>query len=581
MRYFFRTGILAGCAILLLLYACTSAKNTDMILKNGKIITVNDSFAIAQAVAVENDRIIAVGTNAEIDRLTRKNTKVIDLQGRSVIPGLIDAHLHPESASLSELDGEIPDLHSIADLLAWIKSQAEKINENEWIIHPKLFFTRLNDMRQPSLEELDDAAPENPVFLNGSFGGMINTRAMKISGIDEKTNHPGIIRDKDTGVTTGFIRASAFRMLKLPGKRTLTYDQELDALEEMLHRYNSLGITSLGVGSGDMRTIEVYRDLHEQNRLTVRIFQNILFSPGRENSLKELLDSLPSSGCSTGSGDEWVRTGALKLILDGGILTGTAYLSEPWGDKAAGIFGIEDKNYRGILNLSRDEVKMTVLSALKNNWKFTAHATGSGTVDMLLDIFEEANMTTPVKGKRFSIIHGNFFSADAISKMAELDIYADMQAAWFYKDADAMIQILGEERIRTFHPYNTMLKAGVKINGGSDHMVKLDASTSINPYNPFLAMWSMVTRTTEKGTVILPDEAISREDALRIYTINNAFASFEEDIKGSIEPGKLADMAVLSEDILTCPDSRIKDIVSELTITGGRIVYSSGKLVNE
>ena len=126
-----------------------------------------------------------------------------------------------------------------------------------------------------------------------------------------------------------------------------------------------------------------------------------------------------------------------------------------------------------------------------------------------------------------------------------------------------------------------MLKAGVKINGGSDHMVKLDASTSINPYNPFLAMWSMVTRTTEKGTVILPDEAISREDALRIYTINNAFASFEEDIKGSIEPGKLADMAVLSEDILTCPDSRIKDIVSELTITGGRIVYSSGKLVNE
>jgi predicted amidohydrolase YtcJ len=141
MRYFFRTGILAGCAILLLLYACTSARNTDMILKNGKIITVNDSFAIAQAVAVENDRIIAVGTNAEIDRLTRKNTKVIDLQGRSVIPGLIDAHLHPESASLSELDGEIPDLHSIADLLAWIKSQAEKINENEWIIHPKLFFT--------------------------------------------------------------------------------------------------------------------------------------------------------------------------------------------------------------------------------------------------------------------------------------------------------------------------------------------------------------------------------------------------------------------------------------------------------
>jgi predicted amidohydrolase YtcJ len=136
--------------------------------------------------------------------------------------------------------------------------------------------------------------------------------------------------------------------------------------------------------------------------------------------------------------------------------------------------------------------------------------------------------------------------------------------------------ILGESRIKSFHPYNSLITAGIVVNGGSDHMVKWDANTSVNPYNPFLAMWTMITRTTEKGTVIMPDEAITREDALKMYTINNAYASFEESIKGSIEPGKLADIAVISDDILTCPLNRIKNIEAELTMLGGRIVYSSG-----
>ena len=165
--------------------------------------------------------------------------------------------------------------------------------------------------------------------------------------------------------------------------------------------------------------------------------------------------------------------------------------------------------------------------------------------------------------------------------MSELGVYADMQPAWFYKDADAMKYILGEERIQTFHPYRSLFAAGVMVNGGSDHMVKWDANTSVNPYNPFLAMWTMITRTTERGTVIVPEEAITREQALRMYTINNAYASKEESIKGSIEPGKLADMTVLSDDLLTCPVDHIKSIRSELTIVGGKIVYSSGEVTRQ
>jgi hypothetical protein len=163
--------------------------------------------------------------------------------------------------------------------------------------------------------------------------------------------------------------------------------------------------------------------------------------------------------------------------------------------------------------------------------------------------------------------------------MKKLGIYADMQPAWFYKDADAMKYILGEKRIENFHPYRSLIDGGVMVNGGSDHMVKIDDKESINPYNPFLAMWTTITRTTERGNVIMPSEAISRNEALKMYTVNNAYGSFEENRKGSIEPGKYADLVILTDDILTCQADSIKNIRSELTLLGGKVVYSSGKII--
>jgi len=163
--------------------------------------------------------------------------------------------------------------------------------------------------------------------------------------------------------------------------------------------------------------------------------------------------------------------------------------------------------------------------------------------------------------------------------MKELGVYADMQPAWFYKDADLMSRVLGPDRIKTFHPYRSLFEKGIMVNGGSDHMVKLDSYSSINPYNPFLAMWTTISRTTERGSTIVPEEAITREQAIRMYTINNAWASFEEDRKGSLEPGKYADLAVLSEDILTCPEEKIKEIKVILTMVDGDIVHSDASLL--
>ena len=547
----------------------------DMIIINGKILTVDEQFTIAEAVAIKDDKIIAVGTNNEIRKLAGRQCKTIDAAGKTVIPGLIDAHLHPEMASISEIEETIPDVHTIQELLDWIKGQATTKQEGEWIIHPKMFFTRLIDLRQPRLSELDSAAPSHPVFLNGSFGGMINSAAMKLSGIDKNTVHKGILKDKESGNLTGFIRASAFGLLQLPPQKTLSPQEREDALLAMLQRYNRYGITSLCSGAGDFESFAMYRELGNEGKLTMRIYQNIILRLNTVTKASMLADTINAFDFVTGDGDEWARIGAVKVFLDGGILTGTAYLREPWGDKARSIFGVRDPNYRGVVNLSPEELFAIVSAANENDWKFTAHSTGGGGVDLLLDVYEQVNRIRSIKDKRFSIIHGNFFTDRAIQRMSELGVCADMQPAWFYKDADAMKKILGEERIETFHPYRSMMDAGVVVNGGSDHMVKWDADASINPYNPFLAMWTMVTRTTERNNVIMPSEAITREEALRMYTINNAYASFEESIKGSIEPGKLADLAMLSDDLLDCPVDQIRDIKSELTIVGGKIVYTS------
>jgi predicted amidohydrolase YtcJ len=203
-----------------------------------------------------------------------------------------------------------------------------------------------------------------------------------------------------------------------------------------------------------------------------------------------------------------------------------------------------------------------------------AHCTGGGAVDILLDAYEKANEEKEVGDRRFSIIHGNFYNENAIKRCQKLGVIADIQPAWFYKDGDAIKYILGDERVKNFLPLRSMLNAGLILNGGSDHMEKFNSYRAINPYNPFLAMWAMVTRKTERGTVIGSSEAISREAALKMYTINNAYGTFEEKVKGSIEVGKYADLIVLSKDYLNGPVDNIKNIQVELTMVGGRVVYN-------
>ncbi len=445
-------------------------------------------------------------------------------------------------------------------------------------------------MRRATLEELDKVAPNNPVYIvNGGYGGMINSYAMRISGITKDTDHPGILKDPDTGKLTGFIRSSAFGLLKKPSTgrdNKLPYEERLDALVNLIKRYNSVGLTGFWSGGGGPENLKMYMDLWKSGRLTARVFQNIRvrnIGVDIKAPVEEIREKLLNLGYYTGFGNEWIRVGALKTTIDGGILGGTAYLREPWGPKAKEVFkwtttreiSFDAPGYRGQLRTTTEELIPVATVANEIGWKMTAHCTGGGGVDIMLAAFEEVNKIRPIKDRRFSIIHGNFFTPGAIDKMKKLGVCADIQPVWFHDDADAMKYILGDKTIKTFHPYKSLFDANVNSNGGSDHMVQFDSYTSTNFYNPFKAMWSIITRKTQWGTVIVPEEAITREQALKLFTINNAYGSLEEDIKGSIEPAKLADLVIISDDFLTCPVDDIKNIKAEMTMVGGKVVYKS------
>lgn len=283
--------------------------DADTILYNGKIITIDSSFSIREAVALKDGRILAVGKDAEILRHAGKATQLMDLDGKTVIPGIIDAHTHPITAAMSEYNNPIPDIRTIGNLLSWIKAEALKKDTSDWIVHPKFFASRMLEMRHPSIFELDSVSPENPVFLDGSYGAIVNSKALQISGIGYKTNHPGIIKDSKTGLPTGLIRKSAFELFHLPVQRALSEKEQLNMMKKMFELYNSVGITSICSGDGTRKDLRLYEKMRKKRILTVRVFQNLYPPFEKGDSLENMIGTLKNLEIRTGLGDEWIKVG--------------------------------------------------------------------------------------------------------------------------------------------------------------------------------------------------------------------------------------------------------------------------------
>jgi predicted amidohydrolase YtcJ len=272
----------------------------------------------------------------------------------------------------------------------------------------------------------------------------------------------------------------------------------------------------------------------------------------------------------TGVGDHWVRMGPMKVFLDGGMLNGTAYMREPWG--VGETYQITEPDYQGLLFINPDVLEIIAEEAARRGWQMTAHCAGEAGMDRLLDSYAHADQQIGIRHRRWLITHANFTSAENLKRCAALGVAADLQPAWLYKDTRTLLKVLGPRRMEWFHPYRKWLDAGVTIGGGSDHMIRLDPIQSTNPWDPWLGIWIAATRNTEGAGVFHADQCLTRTEALRLYTINNARLHLEEVDKGSIEPGKLADLILVDRDPLTCPDDQLAGTRVLWTIVGGRTV---------
>lgn len=558
-----------------LFVATMAAQPADTILENGKIVTLWAAHPQVQAVAIRSGRFVAVGSNDEIARLAGPATKRIDLHGRTVVPGLIDSHTHPIGAALSEKEGEIPVIHSIAELQQHIARVVRAAPREKLIFIPKVYATRLKERRYPTRQELDAAGgAERLIIADNGYAAVLNSGALKKAGISRESPQPpnGKIIQDATGEPTGLVLGAPQLLSAFRSDRPITHEDRLWALKAMQRRYNEVGITSTIDRGEQSEGLRAYQELWRRGELTVRTYVTYMLPmpAGPLERVRENIDRLP---VVTGFGDDWVRIGSLKIVLDGGILIGTAYLREPYGEHTD-VYGYKDPDYRGVLAAPRENVFEIARLANKLGWQMTAHTTGGGSTDLLLDAYEAADREQPIRERRFTLTHANFPNRNVIERARRMGVLIDMQPAWLHLDGDALLEVLGPDRMKDFHPYRSLFDAGVVVAGGSDHMIKFDSRAAINPYNPFFGMWMAVTRKTTSGRVVNPEQRLTRDQALRMWTLNAAYLSFDEQRKGSIEPGKLADLVVLSSDILSCPEDEIRAIESLATMVDGKLVYS-------
>ena len=570
---------IAALATLLSVSPPCPAQQADIVLQGGRIVTVDEDFSIHQAMAVRGDRILAVGTDAEIDALAGPQTRRIPLDGRMVLPGLIDSHVHPTGAATYEFHQTIPEMETVADVLQYVAAQTERLEPGQWIQLRQVFITRLRDQRYPTREELDQVAPEHPVIFSTGPDASLNSLALQLSGIDRDFQLPEgssgrIERDPKTGEPTGILRGCTHLVPYKAPDPAPTFDQQADALRRLFADYNAAGITSVADRNASGGALRLYEHLRGEGALTCRVFVYHGISPGKPlQDIQQQLDQLREHPLHQYDDRLWLR--GVKVFLDGGMLTGSAYMTRPWGTSE--IYSITDPDYRGERKIDPEKLYAISREVMKRGFQMTAHAVGDGAVDTLTQVYETIDQQDfPVAPHRPCVTHCNFLTPEAIDRMSRLGIVADLQPAWLERDGATLLKQFGQQRMALFQPYKTMLDAGIVVGGGSDHMQKIGRRRSVNPYDPFWGMWITLQRQPRWSDAPLhPEQRLTREQAIRLYTLNNAIVLFDEANKGSLEAGKLADFVVVDRDLLTCPVDDVKDTQVLSTWVGGKPVYEA------
>jgi predicted amidohydrolase YtcJ len=526
----------------------------DAIYFNGKIITVDDRFSVAEAVAIKGDRFAAVGTTAEVLTLAGAATKKIDLKGLTVTPGLADNHLHSAGG------GPGVDLSRTRSLDEVLKAVAARVRQSEpgevVVSNSDWHEAQLKEQRLPLRRDLDKVAPMTPVVIvRGGHEYVLNSAALAKWGITKTTPEPagGRITTYPDGELNGELVDRAKALVTLPPPPARSMEQRI---QDQIAEYNLLhasGLTAVRHPGDSVENYRMRKEMQRRGLLTMRVTQ--LLRLGTEPAAIER--GIKASGLSPDDGDAMLRLGGMKLGVDGGFEGGymrTPY-EEPYG---------EGGSFRGLQTTPPDRFNETVKLLNRLGWRVFTHAVGDAAIDEVLAGYEAANAEQSIVGKRWGIEHAFMAQPDQLPRMKKLGLYMSVQDH-LYVAGPSLVKYWGPKRAAWVTPVKTLLDAGLPVSGGTD--------SAVVPYPPLWVMYHFFTRDTISGGVLGADQKISREDALRLVTRNHWYLTFEENSKGVIAPGRYADLVVLPENLLTAPAKRIEQMQVLMTMVGGKVVY--------
>ena len=522
----------------------------DLIVVNGRVYTVDDALPRAEAFAVKNGRFLAVGSNADVSNLAAAGrTEVLDGGGMTVVPGFIDGHTHPSGAGVSELVNVNADLGSIARIKAAIAERARKTPQGEWIVAFKYDDTKQEEGRPLHRIDLDEVAPDHPVVVGhrGGHTGVYNSRAFELAGVTMETPDPeGGRFYRESGQLTGKVaeraRAVFSRLIRSEVKR----EQRRDGVALISKLMSAAGLTSVHETGTGSDSFTAYQDAREAGELRFRVYA--FPRGGSYNSLKQ-------AGVRTGFGDEWIRVGAVKYGADGSASERTMAMSTPYVGRPDDF---------GILTMSQDEIHEAVEDAHRAGWQIGIHANGDLAIDMVLNAYERVQRMWPREDPRHRIEHCSLVNPDLLRRIKEGGVIPTPFYTYVYYHGDKWLEY-GEDKMRSMFAHRSFLDHGIPVASASDY--------TPGPYEPMMALQSMVTRKDFRGRDWGPNQRITVDEALRVCTLNAAHASFEEDMKGTITAGKLADFVILGADPHGVDPLALKDVKVVRTVVGGRVMY--------
>lgn len=526
----------------------------DLAVINARVFTMDAAQPQAEAFAVSRGRFVAVGSSDAIRNLVSSQTEVIDAGGMTVTPGFIDCHCHP--SGVNELYGVDLDLRSVAAIQAALRVKAADTPPGHWVSGFKFDDTKVEEGRRLHRTDLDEAVPDHPVSVShrGGHTTWYNSKAFELAGIGRATPDPvggRFERDAD-GDLTGMVAELARNVFRDVGVReTFTPEQQRERAHAGMAHISQLlaatGLTSVHDAGAGASRVQAYTDAHRSGDLRHRAY--LMIRPS-------VLQGLKAAGVSTGFGDDWVRIGGLKLVADGSASERTMYMSEPF----------EGTDDHGILTMSQEEIHEAVEDAHRHNFQVGVHANGDVTIDMVLKAYERVLEQWPHPDRRHRIEHCSLVNPDLLSRIKATGSIPTPFWTYVHYHGEKW-QAYGEERMQRMFAHRSFLDYDIPVPGASDY--------TPGPFDPLMAIQSMVTRKDFAGRVWGENQKVTVDEALRIATVNGAYASYEEDHKGSIVAGKLADFVVLADDPHEVDPDQIKNIQVVRTVAGGRTVFEA------